>query len=135
MDDKPGQVIAEGKELPSFVKLAIAYLGIMAGMAAIGLVLYLIASRGEAPGSAPIPQQTLSITILFFTSLVVIPSISLRLLVKRRRVGGYLAFLALGISLFAPYSDPAFHLTITYWLAIPNAIVGILVWKNLKELY
>jgi hypothetical protein len=134
MDDRPEHLVNQDRELTSFVKLAIAYLGIMAGIAAIAMTMYLVVYNDGAPGRAPIPEQILSITILFYVSLIAVSVASLKLLLGRKRVGAYLAFFALVLSLFAPYSDAAFRTTITYWLAIPNAIVGILLLKSLKEL-
>jgi hypothetical protein len=101
----------------------------MAGIAAIGLVLYLVAAE-QMPGDAPVSEQAYFISILFYASLIAISLSALRLLLKWKRFGAYLAFFALVLSLLAPYSGPA---PATYWLAIPNAIVGVLLFRELKE--
>lgn len=123
-------------ELHSFVKLAIAYLGIMAGFVVIGLGFYLIAAGGEATGSALEPANIYYTNIGSYVLLFILSLAGLALLVKRKRVGAYVAFSALVLSIFAPSllltGQSAYG--VIWWFAIPNAVVGILLVKSLKTL-
>jgi hypothetical protein len=127
------------KELHSFVKLAIGYLGIMAGFAVLGLVFYEIGAReGPAILSAPpfVPSDEYAISIAFFWTLIGLSLIGLFALVKNLRIGAYVAFIALVVSLFAPYDKQTgtAPFTIIWWFAIPNAVVGILLLKEFSTL-
>lgn len=127
------------KELHSFVKLAIGYLGIMAGFATLGLVFYEIGAReGPAILSAPpfVPSDVYAISIAFFWTLIALSLIGLLALVKNLRIGAYIAFIALVVSLFAPYDKQTgtAPFTIIWWFAIPNAIVGMLLLKAFSTL-
>lgn len=136
MPNSDPERINQSKELPSFVKLAMMYMGIMAGLAIIGLVLFLIASRGEALGSIPRTSESWSISVIILSSLVFIPLLSLALMTKRIKFGCYLAFVALVISLFAPSPGQIIAQPISFipWLAIPNTIVGILLLKDSNKI-
>jgi hypothetical protein len=126
-------------ELHSFVKLAIGYLGIMAGFAALGLLFYEIAAR-EGPvilsASPFVPSDAYAISVAFFWTLIVILLIGLFALVRNLRIGAYFAFIALVLSIFAPYDKQtgAAPFAVIWWFAIPNAIVGILLLKAFKTL-
>lgn len=119
-----------------YTKLTIAYLGIMAGLAVIGLVFYIIASRGGAPGSLPVQVEIYYGTIGFFIALISNSLLGLWQLVRGRRLGAYLAFIALAMSVFAPYSNQRTEAILfpIYWIAIPNMIVSLLLLKSLKTL-
>lgn len=116
-------------ELHSFVKLAIAYMGIMAGLAVLGLAFYAIASTGEAPGSVPVPQAEYYLTISYYVMLVGASLGALALLAKGVRTGAYLAFASLAISVLAPIDGQSAN-----WIAIPNVVVGLLLLKAIKTL-
>ncbi|HEX9677508.1 hypothetical protein [Nitrososphaera sp.] len=55
---------------------------------------------------------------------------------KDIRMGAYLAFAALAISILAPVDNqtPNVSFNIIYWFMIPNAVVGILLLKAVKTL-
>lgn len=124
-------------ELHPFVKAAIAYVGIMAGLAVLGLIFYAIASTGEAAGSVPVPQAAYYQTILYFVSLTGLSLGAVVLLAKGMRMGAYLAFAVLAASILAPVSNqtPNTAFNIVYWFAIPNAVVGLLLLKAVKTLH
>lgn len=123
-------------ELHSFVKLAIAYLGIMAGFALLGLTFYVVAARGEATGGALEPVSVYYANVGNYLILLVLSILALGLLVKRKRAGAYVAFAALVLSIFAPSlfvtAQSAFG--VIWWFAIPNTVVGILLLKSMKTL-
>lgn len=98
-------------ELHSFVKLAIAYLGIMAGFALLGLTFYVVAARGEATGGALEPVSVYYANVGNYLILLVLSILALGLLVKRMRAGAYVAFAALVLSIFAP--KPVRHCSIS----------------------
>ncbi len=127
---------SDSRELHSFVKLAIAYIGIMAGLAAIGLTFYIITDAGEAAKSnllqaGQYPTDIGSYALLIITSLA-----GLALLAKNRRIGAYFVFAALVLSIAAPsifITGPAAY-NVVWWFGIPNAIGGILLLKSFKTL-
>lgn len=123
-------------ELHSFVKLAIAYLGVMAGFAILGLAFYVIAASGEAQGSGPEPVSVYYPNVGNYIILFALSLAAIGLLVKRKRAGAYVAFAALFLSLFAPSllltAQSAFG--VIWWFAIPNTVVGVLLLKSMKTL-
>ena len=123
-------------ELHPFVKAGIAYMGIMAGFAVLGLTFYVIAARGEAVGSSLVPPETYYTSIAYYIMLASASVFAVWLLKNGRRVGAYLAFAILSISVLAPVRSPALDnlFTIVYWFAIPNAAVGLLLLKAYKTL-
>lgn len=116
-------------ELHSFVKAGIAYMGIMAGFAVLGLAFYVIAARGEAVGSSLVPPEMYYASVAYYVMLAGASVFAVWLLKNGRRAGAYLAFAILGISLFEGSG-----FTVVYWFAIPNAAVGILLLKAIKTL-
>lgn len=126
----------DNSELPKFVKAGIAYLGIMAGLAILGLFFYVAASRGESTGSVLVESDAYATTIAFFTILVALSLIGLYGLVKRLRLGVYVALVALVLSMFAPSGGKNLEssFAITWWLGIPNTVVGILLIRSLGKL-
>lgn len=127
---------AVADELHPFAKMSIAYMGIMAGLAVLGLTFYATASTGEAAGSIPVPPAVYYQSILYFVSLTGLSLGAVVLLAKGIRIGAYLTFAALAISVLAPVAsqtgNAAFN--IIYWFTIPNAAVGILLLKAVKTL-
>lgn len=123
-------------ELHSFVKLSIAYLGIMAGLAITGLTLYVAAARVEFAGDLPVSADRYFAVVAFYAILVAISVAGLARLAKRKRDGAYLAFAALAVSVLAPSPNQAVQgpISIVWWFAIPNAVVGILLFKSVKTL-
>ncbi len=123
-------------ELHSFVKAAIAYMGIMAGLAVLGLTFYTIAARGEAVGSSIVPPEMYYTGIAYYVMLASASVFAVWLLKNGRRVGAYLVFAILAVSVFAPVRSSALEnsFTIIYWFAIPNAAVGALLLKAIKTL-
>ena len=123
-------------ELHSFVKLAIAYLGIMAGFAILGLIFYVVAARGEATSGALEPATVYYANVGNYIILFVLSLLALSLLVKRKRAGAYVAFATFVLSVFAPSllltSQSAYG--VIWWFAIPNTVVGILLLKAMKTL-
>ncbi len=121
----------DAAELHPFVKLAIAYSGIMAGFAVLGLVFYVIAARGEATGSALVPPMTYYLAVSYYVALAGASIMTVWLLKNGRRAGAYLAFAILAVSVLAPVlsqaPDGAF--SVIYWFAIPNAVVGAMLLK------
>jgi len=82
-------------ELHSFVKLAIGYLGIMAGFAVLGLIFYETGAReGPAITSVPpfYPYDVYLISVVFFWTLIALSLVGLFALVKNLRIGAYFAF-------------------------------------------
>jgi len=124
-------VTSDSQELHSFVKLAIAYVGIMAGFATIGLTFYIIATNDDS-----MPTNQYYADVASFAGLIFLSLTGLALLVERKRLGAYFVFAALVISILAPSilvtSQAAYD--VVWWFAIPNAIVGILLTKSLKTL-
>lgn len=136
MSEKNLAHTSDKPELHSFVKLAIAYVGIMAGMASIGLTFYIIAATGEATGSGLVPAGQYYADLVSYALLIFFCLAGLALLVERRRLGAYLVFAALVLSILAPsilISGQAAY-NVVWWFAIPNAIVGILLLKSMKTL-
>lgn len=123
-------------ELHSFVKLAIAYLGIMAGFAILGLIFYVAAARSESIGDALEPVGVYYANVSNYVILFALSLLALGLLVKRKRAGAYVAFAAFVLSIFAPSlfltAQSAFG--VIWWFAIPNTVVGILLLKSMKTL-
>lgn len=123
-------------ELHSFVKLAIAYLGIMAGFAILGLTFYVVAARGEASGGALEPASVYYANVSSYIILFVLSLLAPGLLIKRKLAGAYVAFAALVLSIFAPSllltGQSAYG--VIWWFAIPNSVVGILLLKSIKTL-
>lgn len=128
--------VSDSAELHSFVKLAIAYLGIMAGFAVLGLAFYIAAARVESAGDLPVPPDRYFAVVGFYALLVGISLAGLARLVRRKRDGAYLAFSALAISILAAGPNQLIQspYTIIWWLAIPNAVVGILLWRSINTL-
>jgi hypothetical protein len=107
----------------------------MAGLAILGMGFYAIAARGEAIGSIAISPERYFAIMSFFSLLATISLLGLGKLAKRKRQGIYPAFASLIISLLAPAANQAPEMfTFTYWLAIPNGVVGILLLKSIKTL-
>lgn len=130
-------VFAGSTQLHPFVKLAIAYVGIVAGLAVIGLVFYVVASQGEAAGSRPAVPQAYYVTVAYYVSLAAASAAAVLLMAKRsRRTGAYLAFAALASSILAPHSSQTAGtpFQVAYWFMIPNAVVGILLMKAVRTL-
>lgn len=123
-------------ELHSFVKASIAYMGIMAGFAVLGLVFYVIAAMGEAAESALIPPMMYYAAMSYYVALAGASVMTVWLLKNGRRVGAYIAFALLAVSLLAPVDSQAFNgmFTVIYWFAIPNAVVGALLLKAFRTL-
>jgi hypothetical protein len=121
-------------ELHPFVKAGIAYMGIMAGFAVLGLTFYVIVARGEAAGSSLIPPEAYYPTIAYYAALAGVSVLAVWLLKNGRRIGAYLAFAILAISVLAPVQSSSGGFTIIYWFAIPNAAVGLLLLKAIKTL-
>jgi hypothetical protein len=119
-------------ELHPFVKLTIAYAGIMAGFAVLGLAFYVTASTAGSVGAPRVMQFP---AVSYYVALAGMSVVALWLLKNGRRAGAYVAFAALAISVFAPISGPAYDsFTIVYWFAIPNAAVGVLLLKAFRTL-
>lgn len=115
-------------ELHSFVKLSIAYVGIVAGLVLLGLLFNVIAARSEVVNSAPLPAKEYYYTIAFFSILIIAPIIGIRLMLKRKRDGAYISFAVLALSVLAPYGPRGdFPIYPVYWFVIPNATIGILL--------
>jgi hypothetical protein len=111
----------------------------MAGLAVLGLAFYTITMReGMTIMSTPpfAPSDVYIITTAFFWTLIALLSIGLFALLKNLRIGEYFAFLALVASLFAPYDNQSetAPLTVVWWLAIPNVMVGTLLLKTFSTL-
>jgi hypothetical protein len=102
----------------------------MSGLAALGLVFYVAASKFSfvAPGYNTV--------VLFYMVLIAISLAGLARLVRRKRDGAYLAFASLVISMLAPDPIQVFRAPYTFiwWFAIPNTVVGILLLTQLKTL-
>jgi hypothetical protein len=128
--------VSDSAELHSFVKLAIAYLGIMAGLAVLGLGFYVAAARVESAGDLPVSADRYYAVIAFYVLLIAVSLAGLARMARRKRDGAYLAFAALVISLFAASPNQVIQspYIIIWWLAIPNAVVGILLLKSLNTL-
>lgn len=128
--------VSDCAELHSFVKLAIAYLGIIAGLAVLGLGFYVAAARVESVGDLAVQPERYYTVVTFYVVLVAISLAGLARLVRRKRDGAYLAFAALAISMLAPAPNQVNQApyAIVWWLAIPNAVVGILLFRSLKTL-
>jgi hypothetical protein len=114
-------------------------MGIMSGFAVLGLVFYEIGARqGPAITSVPpfVPSEVYAFSIAFFWTLIAISLIGLFTLVKNMRIGAYFVFIALVVSIFAPYDKQTgtAPFTIIWWFAIPNAVVGILLLKAFTTL-
>ena len=123
-------------ELHLFVKAGMAYMGIMAGFAVLGLMFYVIAARGEAVGSSLVPPETYYTSIAYYVMLASTSVFAVWLLKNGKRAGAYLAFAILSISVLAPICGPALDgFTIIYWFAIPNAAVGLLLLKAYRTLH
>lgn len=125
-------VTSGSEEIHSFVKLAIAYLGIMAGFSALGLWFY-IASGLDGPISAIVQNEVVAFyLVLFALSLAGLDRLS-----RNRQDGVYLAFASLVLSLFAPSPSQIVRppYTMIWWLAIPNGVVGILLFRAMKTLH
>lgn len=120
---------SDAAELHSFVKAGIAYMGIMAGLAVLGLAFYAIASAVEAPGHVPVPQAEYYLTVLYYVLLAGVSIGAVWLLAKGSRAGAYTAFASLAISVLAPVNSQS-----AYWIAIPNVAVGLLLLKAFKTL-
>lgn len=122
-------------ELHSFVKLAIAYLGIMAGLAVLGVVFFAISSQGEAQGSVRPSAEAYNYTMGLYALMIGLSLGGLAALANHLRIGAYLAFLAL-IAWFLPYAAQSLDtLAAVSWMLIPNGVVGILLLKELKTLH
>jgi hypothetical protein len=111
----------------------------MAGLAVLGLAFYTITMReGMTIMSTPpfAHSDVYIITTAFFWTLIALLSIGLFALLKNLWIGAYFAFLALVASLFAPYDNQSetATLTVVWWLAIPNVMVGILLLKTFSTL-
>jgi len=102
----------------------------------LGLTFHTIASTGEALGSVPVPLAAYYQTILYYVTLTGFSLGALAFLAKDIRMGAYLAFAALAISILAPVDNqtPNVSFNIIYWFMIPNAVVGILLLKAVKTL-
>lgn len=114
-------------------------MGIMAGLAVLGLAFYTITMReGMTIMSTPpfAPSDVYIITTAFFWTLIALLSIGLFALLKNLRIGAYFAFLTLVASLFAPYDNQSetAPLTVVWWLAIPNVMAGTLLLKTFSTL-
>jgi hypothetical protein len=122
---------SDSQELHPFVKLAIAYVGIMAGFATIGLTFYIIATNGDS-----MPANQYYTDVASFAGLIFLSLAGLALLVERKRLGAYFVFAALVFSILAPSILVTGQATydVVWWFVIPNAIVGILLMKSLKTL-
>ena len=121
--------------LHPFVKAGIAYMGIMAGFAVLGLTFYVIAASVEAPGPLPPPPMMYYAAVSYYVAVVAMSVATVWLLKNGRRTGAYVAFATLAVSLLAPSNGLAFGgFTIIYWFAIPNAAVGLLLLKAYKTL-
>jgi hypothetical protein len=122
----------ESEELHSFVKLAIAYLGIMAGFSVLGLWFYIAAGL-----DGPIAIILRNEVVTFYLLLFVLSIAALGRLSRRKRDGAYLTFASLALSLFAPSPSEIIRApyTMNWWLAIPNTVVGILLLKVLRTLH
>src|SRR5690606_31210762 len=86
---------ASDRELHSVVKLAITYLGIMAGFAVLGWVFYEIGAReGPAIVSTPpfVPSDVYLISIAYFATLIILSLTGVVALAKNLRIGAYFAF-------------------------------------------
>jgi hypothetical protein len=102
-------------------------MGIMAGFAVLGLTFYVIVVGGQAQVSA-------LVTSVSYVALAAASITAVWLLKNGRRIGAYLAFAILSISVLAPVQSSSGGFTIIYWFAIPNAAVGILLLKTIKTL-
>ena len=118
-------------ELHSFVKLAIAYLGIMAGLAVLGVVFFAASTQGSVRPSVGAYNYTMGLYAL----MIGLSLGGLAALANHLRTGAYLAFLAL-IVWFMPYATQSLDtLAAVSWMLIPNGVVGILLLKALKTLH
>jgi hypothetical protein len=131
--DTDASMQADG-ELHSFVKLAIAYLGIMAGLAVLGVVFFTISSQGEAQGSVRPSAEAYNYTMGLYALMIGLSLGGLAALANHLRLGAYLAFLAL-VVWFMPYATESVEaLAAASWMVIPNGVVGILLLRALKTL-
>lgn len=106
----------------------------MAGFAVLGWVFYEIGAReGPAIVSVPpfVPSDVRLISIAYFLTLTVLSLTGVFALAKNLRIGAYFAFVALLISVLAPYDKMTgtAPFTIIWWFAIPNTVVGVLLLK------
>jgi hypothetical protein len=122
---------SDAAELHPFVKLAIAYGGIIAGFAVLGLTFYVITAQGEAAGSTLVPPMTYYLAVSYYVALAGASIMTVWLLKNGRRAGAFLAFAILFISVLAPVRSqtPDGAFSVIYWFAIPNAAVGALLLK------
>jgi hypothetical protein len=126
---------SDTSELHLFVKAGMAYMGIMAGFAVLGLTFYAIVARGEAMGSSSVPAEAYYATMLYYAALASASVLAIWLLKNGRRAGAYLVFAILSISVLAPVRGSALDgFTIIYWFAIPNVAVSLLLLKAIRTL-
>lgn len=127
-ENTPKKIDNTEAELHPFVKLAIAYLSIIAGLAAVGLYLYIVSSY--ARGLQTVQTGPFVITIIFYSSLLSLSIVSVYGIVNRKKYGEITAFIALGLSILSPAYDQKSVLMsfqIIFWFTIPNAVVGLLL--------
>ncbi|HKU50672.1 MAG TPA: hypothetical protein VJP79_12025 [Nitrososphaera sp.] len=136
MAERPA-VTSDGEETHSFVKLAIAYLGLMAGLSILGLGFYVAAARVVSAGDPPAVAAIYNETMVFYLALFSISIAGLARLLKKKQDGAYFAFTSLILSLFAPSPSQIMRApyTLIWWLAVPNTIVGILLLRAIKTLH
>jgi hypothetical protein len=65
-----GSMVTDRPELHSFVKLAIAYLWIMDGLAVLGLGFYIVAAQAESLGDSLVPADRYYVVIAFYSVLI-----------------------------------------------------------------
>lgn len=111
--------------LHSFTKLAIAYIGILLGIAVISVILGAVVTfdNGSNPTSLTRDENYL---VAYYLVLIPLMLATIELLRRGKKLGAYLAYASMAIhySIYFP----------TILFLITSPIVGILLWRSFRHL-
>lgn len=110
--------------LHSFTKLAIAYIGILLGLAVVSVILGVVVTVDNPSNPTSLAEGNL---VAYYAVLIPLMLATIELLRRGKKIGAYLA-----------YASMAVHYTIyfpTVLFLITSSIVGVLLWRSFRHLY
>lgn len=120
-----------GAPLHPFAKMAMTYMGLMAAVAVLSLVFYSVNVLDGIKG--PLTQ----LAGASYAAMIIVPALAIAGLAKGLRIGAYLAFAALALSvliLLAFTWNPDIRWNVLIPVLVPHAAVGALLARSLPAL-
>jgi hypothetical protein len=128
-DKIPPEIMPPSSEdtgLHSFIKLAIAYIGIILGLTVISVILGAVVTFDNRINSNSL-TGTGNYLIAYYSVLIPLMLVTIDQLRRGKKLGAYLAFVSMAIHYTIYFPNVLFLVTST--------VVGILLWRSFRYLH